>query len=612
MGNLNKDQIEAVEAIDIPTVVLASPGSGKTSVVAAKVVHILNSDKTAYVCCTTFSKEGAVEMESRIHKNLPVELHSRLVVSTLHSLCYQQLKSKYGRPVIVREFEVPHIINKIKQELQLSIDPSDLRSIIDKIPTMPDLTQVDRKYKDAYNRYREILHNDNKTDFNSLLVDAVNLLETGELTPNSYTHLICDEAQDADILMKRWLDVHVSKGAIPTVMLDDDQTLYSFRNSMGVKIARSSQKDYGARIIRLGINYRSNEEILIPSKKLINCNKDREDKDLVSHKGKGGSYTLHTVLDQYRMVEKLSELIGPKPDDWYILCRTNTDLLIISSFLTTNDIPHHFATGKSIFDQKSTENLLCLLGYCDNPTNLTSEILLRKFGVNDDGMKAIRSHYNSYLDVFFEIDELSPGLVTIENTIKIKEFKSKSTIWLQQIRAGRTKSAVKQITRFAFKLETNLSNQEVIEMAGDLIATKFKGSLGKRLDTISNKKKDNNSDGAKLMTAHASKGLEKKNVLIWNCCEGSFPAEADLGLTKEEGLAHIEEERRILFVAMTRAENNLHLVFQRIREGVRKNTTYKPSPFLKDLGFSTDELIKSIELHSEKERSNKTGVNICL
>lgn len=612
MGVLNKDQREAVECIDIPTVVLASPGSGKTSVVAAKVVHILHSDKNAFVCCTTFSKEGAVEMESRIQKNLPKEMHSRVVVSTLHSLCYQQLKEKYGKPVLIRDFEIPHIIKKIIHEFQLTIEPKELRSIIDKIPTRPDLDSVPRKHKDAYNRYREILHSDNKTDFNSLLVDAVHLLEIGDLTPKNYTHLICDEAQDADILMKRWLDVHVSKGAIPTIMLDDDQTLYSFRNSMGVNIARSSQSDYGAKIIRLGINYRSNEEILIPSKKLINCNKDREDKDLVSHKGAGGSYTLHTVLDQYKMVEKIGELVGPEPDDWYILCRTNTDLLIISSFLSMNGIPHHFATGKSLFDQKCIENLLCLLGYCDNPTSLTSEILLKQFGANNDEMKAIKSNYKSFLDVFFDSNELISGLVTVENTSKIKEFKSKSKVWLQQINAGRIQSAVKQITRFAAKLEPSESGQEIIEMAGNLIATKFKGSLSKRLDALSDKKKDNNSAGAKLMTAHASKGLEKKNVLIWNCCEGSFPAEPDSGLSQEETLAHIEEERRILFVAMTRAEENLHLVFQRKREGVRKDTIYKPSVFLQDLGFPMDERIKAIKQHSQKERERKTGANIPL
>ena len=156
MGVLNKDQREAVECIDIPTVVLASPGSGKTSVVAAKVVHILHSDKNAFVCCTTFSKEGAVEMESRIQKNLPKEMHSRVVVSTLHSLCYQQLKEKYGKPVLIRDFEIPHIIKKIIHEFQLTIEPKELRSIIDKIPTRPDLDSVPRKHKDAYNRYRAV------------------------------------------------------------------------------------------------------------------------------------------------------------------------------------------------------------------------------------------------------------------------------------------------------------------------------------------------------------------------------------------------------------------------------------------------------------------------
>lgn len=610
MSNLNPDQREAVETIDTGAVVLASPGSGKTSVVAAKVCHILKLKPESFICCTTFSKEGAEEMRNRILKNLPDHLHSRIVVSTLHSLCYQQLKIRYGKPTLIRGFELPHIIKKVIAIQGLIIEPDDLQSIIDKIPTEHNLDDVHQKYKDAYNCYRDILYDENKTDFNSLLVDAVNLLETNELIPVEYTHLICDESQDADMLMKRWLDVHVNVGAIPTVMLDDDQTLYSFRNSLGVKIARAAQRDYGAKIIRLGINYRSHEEILSPSRKLIKCNTDREDKDLVSHKGNGGSYSFHTVLNQHQMASKLHELLRDDPEDWYILCRTNSDLLTISSHLLSYDIPHHLTAGKSLFEQKCVEKLLNILGFCEKPTNLSSEILLRNLGVNKDGLTSLKKEYDSYLEVLVADKELPNGLVTLDNRNKITEFRIKLQAWLGQIKASRIKAVVKQITRFAEKLESSEADSSTVAMAGNLIANSFTGSLGQRLDALTSKKKNQQNLGATLMTAHASKGLEKKNVLIWNCCNDSFPAKPDMGITAEQEVAHFEEERRILYVAMTRAETNLHLVYQRRKEGKRKTTYYEPSRYLKDLGYSSDEIIESIEYDQGEEVVSSLGSNI--
>ena len=603
MGQLNKDQQQAVETTDVPSVVLACPGSGKTSVVTAKVAHILQTNPSAYICCTTFSKEGAEEMKSRVLRMAPVEKHGQITVSTFHSLCYNQLKEIYGQPNIIREFERRHVVHKVMNELGIHIEESEALSIIDQLPTMADSSDIGDQWKDAYNRYREILYAEGKTDFNGLIVDTVNLLESGDITPKPYTHLICDEQQDSDILMYRWISAHIRNGTVPTFMLDDDQTLYSFRNSLGVQISRSAQSDFDAAVIRMGTNYRSNKEILEPSEKLIKNNLNREDKALLSHKGEGGSFNFHGTHDQFTARDLIQGLVCDSPEDWFILCRTNADLLLVSTHLIDCEIPHTLPSGKSIFDNPAVTKYLNLLSHIDNPTELTSEIILKGILHNRDTFNQLTCDSSSIRDVL-ESQDLN-GMIPEDVYSRLCDLRRKIVAWNGMIEAKRVSAVCRQVGRHAAKYEFNPTNVELIEYATRLIAASFVGSLNQRLNATSNNKKQDDGEGVTLLTAHSSKGLEKKNVLIWNVCEGSFPADPD---EYDDDSAHFEEERRVLYVAMTRAETNLHLVFQRRKLGVRRDTIYEPSRYLIDLGMNPQDVVDDIQEQAAKVMGERAAI----
>jgi len=594
MDDLNPQQLEAVTSIDIATVVLSCPGSGKTKVVTSKVHYINKTHPGASICCTTFSKEGSEEMKERISRGFD-HLPANIKVSTFHSLCYNLVRSQYGKPNMIRGYERNHLIKQVIEEFGLALKTKDLISIIDKIPTNSDSTVVEPVYIQAFNRYIELLNSSGKLDFNSLLVIAVNDLESGKMSPLPFDYLICDEAQDSDNLMLRWLRVHVANGSIPTIMLDDDQTLYSFRNSLGVEISRFAASEFDAKIIRMGTNYRSHEEILAKAGKLITHNLNREDKDLISHKGPGGSVTLHTVQHQYGIPPLLGTLIDGNFNDWFILCRTNIDLLTVSAHLVEIGLPHYLASGKGLFEQDKVANYLGLLQHIDNPTDLSSDMLLTTLGANKDAKDSIIKRYGS-VSKFITLDEpIESGVAPSRLIDAVNDLRKRIDAWKELALNKRFSAICKQASRFSAKYERSDNGKTLIEMTGNILAKSLKGSIKQRLNALEKKQKEEKKNGISLLTAHASKGLEKPNVIIWNLSENSFPAKPDEDANDTEVAAHFEEERRILYVAMTRAETQLHLIFQRKREGIRSNTYFEPSQFLVNLGYNPKTILESLK-----------------
>lgn len=609
-ASLNPAQRDAAMSVNENTIVLSCPGSGKTKTVEAKVVNILTNHPSAKVCCTTFSRDAANEMRERIYKALPntmskKERDSRLRIGTFHALCKRTIEAHKRKHIdIATPSEQKYHLKGAALELSLTTEPEDMddyRSIIDSIPTMTIERKktIDKTHIDLYNLTRKRINNAGKHTFNDLLVETVELFASGEIPPLDFTHLICDEAQDSDVLMYRFLQVHAHSGRYITLMLDDDQTLYSFRNSLGVNVCRWLHEETGARYIENATNYRSTEEILKPSKMLIDKNKDRIEKGIVSNRGAGGSFNYHTTFNQQATAELIKELTQENPGDFFIICRTNAEVQQICMMLLAAEIPFTSNQTSKITEHKTIALLFELLITLEDNTGMGVDLMFNTFiGKESDHEKTLAALGISSLLECLDIDLLSleenigqQGHLTKDQRTLLLDFLKLLKPWHSALADKRLNLAIRSTSQWILKHNKNDEDAPVLEMVvrfiqnarGKTISTR-KIEIDNYFEEIKRKNNQNTEPKVSVMTAHSSKGLQRKSVIVWPVKEDSFPSayRPDSFSSKEE---HIEEERRVLYVAMTRAEDNLYLIHQQGRTNKTLSPTpFYPSRFLKDIG----------------------------
>ena len=590
LTGLNPAQREAAETTNEHCVVLACPGSGKTKTVESKVAHILHSDPKAFVCCTTFSKEGAKEMQQRINNAVPSVIRkNRLVVSTFHSLCFRAIAQYKGTPQMVSAGERSYILQSAAAEVGLDTsDGSDqfsaFSAFVDNSGTYSEeqLALFPDSFFNGLKTYKDALRKIGKCDFSDLLVDTIRLLESRQIQPVPYTHIICDEGQDSDQLMLRWLLAHKSSGALITAMLDDDQTLYSFRNSMGVEFCRELETVLGAKRIINGTNYRSNSEITAISSRFIANNDDRIPKAMESHKGPGGEVKFFHTHDQHATKALLSKLTAQSPSSAFILCRRNADCMDVSMMLSDQGIPHTAPGGASWLERpivityieflrnlatKAGFGLEMLLGLMSIPKELYHQSECDRFPLQVMHLPMVRAGLSN------TADKLSNRLCDL--TLRVES-------WFEAIDEGRQRRAITSFNSWFIASTQHLKDAHLAEAISSIVSD-IPGSIDeklRRLDRMSGPSDD--PHGVSIMTAHSSKGLQRDRVIIWNARDEIFPS-----VPKENDLsniqAFIEEERRIFYVAMTRAERSCCVIYQSNKIGVR-TTKYTPSAFLREIG----------------------------
>jgi superfamily I DNA/RNA helicase len=599
LESLNKAQYQAATTLDQHSMVLSCPGSGKTKTIEAKVVNLLHSIPSSQICCTTFSKSGATEIKERIYsaaKNIP-KLKQRLTISTFHSLCFHTVKNYMNKPIkLVTEGERKYHIRGAAIDLRVDIK-SDLfeiaTSAIDsyatltekKYQSLPDMAHKIRA------RYKDRIHGSGKMDFEDLLVEAIELLESGKVKPSSYTHVLCDEAQDSDTLMYRWLMVYAQAGAVVTVMLDDDQTLYSFRNSLGVNICHKLEEDINAVTILNGTNYRSKEEVLIPARMLISRNLSRIDKDIVSHRGEGGSFNTYHLQSQSDTRNLIDDLVKEDPGSWFILCRTNSDIEQIANFLIELAIPYEGPKGTPLLERPEVEAFIEILNTIESRGGHGIDMVAIQCIAKESQIAEIcTSKETQTLYEALKLGVTSKDLSSLntQQQTKLTDLASKVVIWQDSAQEGRTNRAIRLCGQW---LENNYPNDpSSIQSVMNILLGKTKGGISQRimrLQQLLEVKPEEHTGVVTLMTGHSSKGLQRKNVLIWNCRDGAFPSKPNDN--DHDHALQIEEERRILYVAMTRAEDNLHIVYQANKVNAKRITPYNVSSFISDMQIELGE-----------------------
>lgn len=584
---LNAKQKLAV-ACDDHCLVVACPGSGKSKVVVTKVEEILKKQPDAKIVVTTFSREGANELRERLSapresEGLPPlltpEQMKQVFVSTFHSLALAHLKRE-KIPVRIAKDTNEYLIRALEQ-LGVGLSLEEAIPILQKAKTTPFYKPGNDTDGMIYKAYQGICKRNNVIDFYDIMSLSLELISNGSMPVLNATHMLVDEFQDCDEIQYQYLMAHVKSGTVKvTAVGDDDQAIYAFRNSLGYNgMIRFEEEARAVRVV-LDTNYRCRKEILIPAEKLIKLNSSRMDKKLHSAKGPGGSVKVSRYASRDAESNELTKQIietsfnadidffydnreafppSINGKEWAVLARNNRLLENIDAYLREFSIPT-VKSFKSVFEQMPVTLMLSLLKSVGSKHKTNIELLLQWMGMEKSDISAFYElsdkNYSKVFDRTFT-DNLNTETLSKQGSIKLKKFINDLNGWVKG--ASRTDSDRIDTVIASIGLWMSMHSKKNIDK--DRLGTamnvllKIKGTLSERVAFVSSSSSAKEGEGVQLMTMHGSKGLEFNNVWIIAAEAEVIPSTANVVMTPDI----VDEERRLMYVAMTRAKDNLYI-----------------------------------------------------
>lgn len=551
-SSLTPQQQEAV-LYDGHLLIVAGPGSGKTSTSVAKATRILQDARRSLVM-VTFTKEAAEEMRKRLVKSItdagmrpPTE--DRLVVATFHSIAIRHLKrhgmttkvlspaaqgALYRDAVITAELDKDEYgeVQKEFEKVMYSVDQ-------DKVEVKPTTMKV-------VARYRQLLKATGQIDLYTIMRDCALRAHDGSMPPLPFTDMLVDEGQDTDDLQRLWIFAHARAGCRVTVVGDDDQSIYEWRNALGFEGMRSFLDTFRAHRIELGDNFRCRAEILGPAALLISHNKQRLGKKLLARRGRGGAigaFRASSGDEQNTLLADLIESTPERHEDVAVLARTNRSLDMLEIVLRTRGITYT-RLGKSIWEQPVIAGFLGMLQTLldGNASGLLPVLQMRNVSheVRSDLLVASGGDLSSYLDGTI------PDLDSLDSTDKatLRELAKVFSYWRRQLRAGAVREVILDAGDQYAGWSTQKPAKKLVELCSRILAD-LRGTLSARLTVVTRKDRHTDTAPIVLMTMHGAKGLEFETVHIIDANKNDDGSE----------VVRPEAERRLMYVAYTRAKN---------------------------------------------------------
>lgn len=621
---LNEQQIKGVKTTEGGVLVIAGAGSGKTRVLTYRIAYLIDELQVSpfNILAITFTNKAANEMKERLEK-----LCSRvngLWVSTFHSFCARVLRSHidrigYGKDYsIYGDLESSRVVKRILQNKHLE-EKNYLNTCLWHISNAKNQGLTPQKYAnqcsgkdidtiiDVYSAYEEELRSNNALDYDDLLLKTVQLFiacpDVLEYYVDRFTYIHVDEYQDTNKIQYMLVKMLASKHGNVFAVGDEDQSIYGWRGA-DISNIFNFEKDFpNAQIIKLEQNYRSTANILNAGNALISYNTQRYGKTLWTKGEPGENVTIRklgTDLDEAEFVVRTiaSQIeAGASPSDFAILVRLNALTNKIEERLTSYGLPYKVFGGMKFFERKEIKDLLAYLRVIVNPRD--NEAMLRiintpKRGIGDTVVSALLdvcSGYNaSICDVLFDnnlLNNLSPQIVKKLSTF-IAIYRD---IYQNSLSMTVTELTKYIIERAGFSLlyagedEDNYNRrmnlEELVNAVSEFEKTNQNSSISDFLQNVSLMTDTDDiqtEDFVTVATVHAVKGLEFNVVFIIGLEENIFPSGV---YVKSE--AEIEEERRVMYVAITRARKKLYMtsVWERFRFGKREQN--KESRFLSEI-----------------------------
>lgn len=562
---LNPAQAQAVHATGGCLLITAPPGSGKTTVLKERAVFLLRNNPEAKLAAVTFTADAAGELKERILASCP-GLEDRLIAGTFHALCKKQLERNGSRFMLVSESQRFELIKRahaeiVKGKTELSLEDALLG--VDAIkskadPIIDPLNPNSVVCYEIYERYQALLRQMGGSDFSDLMIDAVKGMKSGVIAPLDVKFLLIDEFQDTDDVQYAWAKAHFRRGVEVSVVGDDDQAIYGWRNALGFEGMERFRLETNASHISLNTTYRCAREILFPAATLISNVKARVEKDIqTANKGKGVIITqgYQTAADEMMAMVDAINASGTRKG-WAILARSNKQLSDVSAFFL-DKVDKFIQTGGVNFWELPGPSVF--LGVCNSLIHgnmIGVDELLRRSGVGESRIEALHTRHQSSssnaLRNFIDEGRRSGG--------KGKDTISKLSVlmgdWKRNMDNGEVGMTLWGIGRF-IKENVRLSDNQKIGLMSERNAgyidhcvnhlCKMKGPLSGRMIAIKSEK-EVGEDAVRLMTLHSAKGLEFKYVWMMGCEEGIIPSKQS---------TNMDEERRLFYVGMTRAIDKL-------------------------------------------------------
>ena len=609
------------------------------------------------VLAITFPNKAANELKERLGRMLGEEVAADVWASTFHSACVRILRRDIDRLGFDRSFTIydsddsKRVIKDIIKELELeekSFPPREVQSIISRakndMQTPEDFAEQGKAINDwrkirmgkVYSLYNKKLRDANALDFDDLLWHTVRLLETAgdvrEYYQRKFRYILIDEYQDTNALQYRLAALLTNQAKNICVVGDDDQSIYRFRGADITNILSFERQFKGARVIRLEQNYRSTQNILDAANAVIRHNQGRKGKTLWTENGRGELVTVKTtynesdeanfVLGQIMMYYRR----GGNWGDCAVLYRTNAQSNAMEYACKRNGVPYKIYGGLKFFDRAEVKDMLAYLCVINNPADdlrlrRIINVPARKIGAATvDKAQLIAARYGLTLyDVLCRAEEF-PELKS--SAAKLKSF----TDMIEEMRRRLPdcplpefydyvceRSGYAPALREKDDVESRGRLENVQELKSSILtylenAEGTEPSLSGFLDEIAlYTDLDSRADGdncVTMMTMHAAKGLEFPQVFVVGMEEGLFPGNRAMG----DG-AEMEEERRLCYVAMTRAREKLTLTNARQRTLYGRTTPCMPSRFLNEIPEENMEWLSKPQPRSEswEERDNDYG-----
>lgn len=583
---LDEYQNRAVYSKDRNVLVVAAPGSGKTTVIINKVNHIINDFKIslANIIVITFTRAAADNMRERYKRVFNKEIAP--FFGTFHGLFYKILLRE-GYNISIIEGGIAHRIiksvlanysddvseDKIKEVLNnISLFKTSLKNIDDfKSSLSKDI------FIEALEKYEDYKKKNNLWDFDDLSVTIINLFKENDLIRNKYTNLfkyvLVDEFQDCDELQVEFLKL-INKNNFLFAVGDEDQCIYSFRGSKPEYMVSFNEIFEDGKKLYLSVNYRSNENIVDGSKKVIKYNKSRNDKEILSNKKTNGIVKFSLPYDEKMEGEEIANIIESSNyelEENAVLYRTNMESRSIIDTFTRKKIPFILLDkGYNFFEHFICKDLLAYLRLSINIYDRDSflHIINKPFRyVSKSNLEYVRKYVEekSPFDILIEKKDIPPYQAK-----KINDLRN-DILYLNKVSLGSAIQIILSDLGYMDYLKEYCERyKQSIEDLEDIIEEFKSSTIG--IKNILNllihvedvkKKLEENKDvkkGVILSTIHGVKGMEFKNVFVINANEETIPHKSSMD-------TNIEEERRIFYVGITRAIDNLYLFSTKTQRG---------------------------------------------
>ena len=632
IDSLNDRQKEAVVNTDGPMLILAGAGSGKTKVLTTKVAYLIeekNIDPNN-ILAITFTNKAAKEMKERIFK-LEGNSAFYIQISTFHSFGLKILKENCELLGYEKNFTILDsddslsIIKKIMKELNIDANkynPKAIKNVISNNkneiidPEKYSLyvnTDFDEIALEVYRKYEKSLKINNAVDFDDLLILPLKLFNSNpgvlQKYQEKYKYVFIDEYQDTNEPQYILSKMISAKYKNITVVGDADQAIFTWRGA-NYKNILNFEKDYkDAKVVLLEENYRSTKTILNAANNVIKNNKVRKEKNLWTQNEEGSKITYYKAFDEKDesnyVVNEIKKLIekGVNPKDICVLYRANAQSRTVEEAFLTSNISYNIVGSYAFYNRKEIKDLIAYLKLIYNnkdDVSLLRVINYPKRGIGNKAIENLAIKSNVLDKSLYEVIDSGKELDFKNMIEEIKKEESHLTL-TELIDMVLDKSGMKKSLEDEKSIEADIRIENLEEFKSIAKAMEINEgivSLEELLDKLAlvsdvSEQKNDNEDKVTLMTMHAVKGLEYDYVFIVGVEEGLFPHSNSLESNDE-----LEEERRLCYVAITRAKKKLYLINARSRILYGKVSSNVPSRFINEI---SDEYIETI---GKKEDSN--------